>query len=288
MGIAMRTIRSVGLALGALIGLTGLLMYVNPASASASCAGCRPLIHSVTVSGASGNYTVTVKGRGFGGPTVALPYFGGVSNFRIGDDAQLGEGDWGYSGDGHPLHYLVWTRSEVEVGGLGASPGDGLVVALWNAATGRGMTWGGNVPPLTSDTPTITSLAFSSLGTPVDLRIVVKGEGFGGAPTTLPFVGDLNWFSFWDGRTHCGSSAAFTAGGAYFGNAPADAVTLRYESWTDTKIVIGGFRGAYGSGCAKVQSGDPVAVSVWNTRDGVETGPQTAKRGLILYGIPGN
>ena len=284
----MRTWRRAGLAVGVTSVMAGLLMYVAPGSAAASCAGCRPLIHSVTISGTSGNYSVTVKGHGFGGPTVALPHFGEVSNFRIGDDAQLGEGDWGYSGDGHPLHYLVWTPREVEVSGLGASPGDALVIALWNAVTKRGMTWGGNVPPVTPGTPTITSVAFSSLGTPVDLRIVVKGAGFGAAPIRRPFVGDLNSFSFWDGRTHCGSSAAFTAGGAYFGDAPADAVTLRYQSWTDTKIVIGGFRGAYGTGCAKVRSGDPVAVSVWNTSDSSGTGPQTAKRGLILYGIPGN
>ena len=76
--------------------------------------------------------------------------------------------------------------------------------------------------------------------------------------------------------------------GTYFGEAPADTVTLRYRSWTDTKIVINGFSGSYGTACSKVQPGDPVAVSLWNTNDRVETGPQTAKRGLILYGIPGN
>ena len=211
-----------------------------------------------------------------------------MSNFRIGDNAQLGQEDWGYTGDGHALHYIVWTKSEVEVSGLGASVGDALVIALWNAVTGRGVTWGGNVPPITSGTPTIKSVGFSSLGTPADLRIVVKGESFGPASTALPFVGDVNSFYFWDGRAHCGSSSAFTAGGKYFGNAPPDAVTLRYESWTDTKIVIAGFRGAYGTGCSIVRSGDPVAVSVWNTADTSETGPQTAKRGLILYGIPGN
>ena len=284
----MKTMRRTSLGVGVAAVLAALVISVNPPPAVASCTGCRPLIHSVTISGTSGDYTVVVKGHGFGGPTVALPFFGEVSNFRIGDDAQLGDGDWGYTGDGHALHYVVWTPQEIEVSGLGASPSDALVIALWNAVTKRGMTWGGNVPPVTTDTPRITSVAFSSLGTPVDLRIVVKGAGFGAAPRTLPFVGDLNSFSFWDGRTHCGSSAAFTAGGGYFGGAPADAVTLRYQSWTDTKIVIGGFRGAYGTGCAKVLSGDPVAVSVWNTGDSSGTGPQTAKRGLILYGIPGN
>jgi hypothetical protein len=211
-----------------------------------------------------------------------------VSNFRIGDDAQGPTGEWGYVGDVHELRYIVWNGSEVEVGGLGAHPGDALVIALWNHVTGRGATWAGDVPPVTSSTPAITSVGFSSLGTPAALRIVVKGVNFGPAPAHLPFVGDLNWFSFWDGRTHCGSSSAFTAGGSYFGQSQADSVTLRYRSWTSTKIVINGFGGSYGTGCGKVETGDPVAVSVWNTNDNSETGVQSARRGLILYGIPGN
>ena len=265
-----------------------LVVGANPSPADAAGGGGRPLIHSVTISGTNGNYSVMVKGHGFGGPTVALPFVGEVSNFRIGDNAQFGQGEWGYTGDGHALDYTVWTPSEVEVSGLGANAGDALVVALWNAVTKRGVTWGGNVPPVTAGAPSIKSVGFSSLGTFPDLRIVVKGEGFGPAPATLPLVGDLNTFYFWDGRAHCGSSAAFTAGGGYFGDAPPDAVTLRYQSWSDTKIVIAGFRGSYGTGCSQVKSGDPVAVSVWNSADTSETGPQTAKRALILYGIPGN
>jgi hypothetical protein len=286
MGITMKNLRTACLAGAVVSVVTLLLVWINP-SPVAAAGGGRPLIHAVTISGTSGDYTVVVRGHGFGGSPVALPFVGDVSNFRIGDNAQLGQ-EWGYTGDANALRFMIWTPSEVEVSGLGANPGDALVVALWNAVTGRGVTWGGNVPPDTSNTPSITSVGFSSLGTPVDLRIVVKGNGFGSAPTTLPFVGDLNSFYFWDGRAHCGSSSAFSAGGKYFGDAPADAVTLRYQSWTDTKIVIVGFRGSYGAGCRQLRTGDPVAVSVWNTADATETGPQTAKRGLILYGGPGN
>jgi hypothetical protein len=272
------------------LGACAVVVFVagtNPGAAHAVGSG-RPLISSVSFSGTGGNYSVIVRGRGLGGPTVALPFLGNVSNFRIGDNAQLGQEEWGYTGDEHALDYTIWTPSEVEVSGLGASPGDALVIALWNAVTGRGVTWGGNVPPVGPGGPSIRSVSFSSLGTFPDLRIVVKGKGFGPAPVALPFVGDVDSFSFWDGRTHCGTSAAFTAGGLYFGNAPADAVTLRYRSWTDTKIVVEGFRGSYGTGCSAVKNGDPVAVSVWNTADSSETGPQTAKRGVVLYGLPGN
>jgi len=281
-------VRKVALAVVLATVVSTLVVCAVPSVADAGCIGCRPLIHSVSFSGSPGNYTVIVKGHGFGGSTVALPFSGDVSNFRIGDNAQLGRGEWGYTGDGHALRYMVWTPSEIEVGGLGASAGDALVVALWNAVTRRGVTWGGNIPPVAAGTPTISSVGFSSLGTPADLHIVVNGDGFGPAPRVLPYSGDLSSFYFWDGRARCGSSTAFTAGGRYFGDAPADAVTLRYRSWTNTKIVIAGFTGAYGTGCSEVRTGDPVAVSVWNSADGSDTGLQTAKRGLILYGIPGN
>jgi hypothetical protein len=286
-GVGMRVVRKTRV-LVAVVSVVAMAKVVGQSSPASAVGGNRPLIHSVTFSGTAGDYTALVRGSGFGTPTVSLPYSGDVSNFRIGDNAQFGQDEWGYTGDTNVLRYTVWSGSEVEVSGLGAEPGDALVVAVWNALTGRGATWAGDVPPVSAGAPKITSVSFSALGTPVDLHVVVKGEGFGPAPTALPLVGDLNWFYFWDGRAHCGTSAAFAAGGRYFGDAPADAVTLRYRSWSDTKIVIGGFAGAYGVGCSKVQSGDPVAISVWSTADTSETGPQAARKGLVLYGIPGN
>jgi len=290
-GVAMQAVQAVwGLRvrrLAAAVVSTVVTLGVGTVAAQGAANGARPLISAVTVSGVPGDYTVLVRGHGFGGSTVAMPYTGDVANFRIGDDAQPGQ-EWGYAGDANPLRYLMWTPTKVEVGGLGAAPGDALVVGLWNATTGRGTSWGGNVAPVATGTPAITGVAFSSLGTPVDLRIVVKGSGFGAAPVAMPFIGDLDAFSFWDGRAHCGSSTAFSAGGGYFAAVPADTVTLRYESWSDTKIVVGGFRGSYGTGCNKIETGDPVAVSVWNTADTSVAGPQAARRGVILYGVPGN
>jgi len=269
--------------------LGAALVSATATSPPASAAGGgRPLIHTVTFGGTPGHYTVVLRGQGFGAPAVAVPSTGDARNFRIADDAQLGHGEWGATGDANVLRYVVWTGHEVEVTALAAGPGDALVIGLWNARTGAGAAWGGNVPPVAAGTPVIRSLAFSSLGTPRDLHVVIKGSGFGAAPTAMPHVGDLDALSFWDGRSGCGSATAFTAGGRYFGRLPADTVTLRVASWTPTKIVVTGFHGAYGSGCARIRTGDPVAVSVWNSADTADTGPQTAARGLILYGIPGN
>jgi len=70
-------------------------------SAPGARAQTGPQITHVEFSGSSGNYTVTTNGSGFGRAEVSLPYTGDVSNFRIGDNAELGHGEWGYSGDGN-------------------------------------------------------------------------------------------------------------------------------------------------------------------------------------------
>src|SRR5208282_3307127 len=64
-----------------------------------------PQITGVVFSGSPGNYTVTVNGSGFGNLQSALPFTGDTSNFRIADAAQLGYGEWGYTGDGNMLTY---------------------------------------------------------------------------------------------------------------------------------------------------------------------------------------
>lgn len=219
-----------------------------------------PTIGSVQWTGSAGNYTLIVSGSGFGSATVPLAFTGDVSNFAISDRSQQAE--WGYTGDANLLTFLYWSDSTIAVSGFGGQPGDAVVISLWNSISQAGVTWGGNVPT-TATTPQITSVQLS--GTGQDLQIVVQGSGFGPAPSTLPAAGsfaDLNYFRFWDFRSHCGAvSSLFEAG---FGS---DSVTLGYQSWSDSQIVISGFGGTYGQGCATYQSGDPVAIAVWNTAD---------------------
>jgi hypothetical protein len=234
-----------------------------------------PWITAVRVSGKEGDYTLTVHGRGFGAPAVPIPSQADAPNFRVADNAQLGFGEWGYQGNASKLRYLAWTNTRIRVTGLGADPGDALAVALWNRRTGRGATWGGNVPGGSPRTPVITSVTFS--GTGADLRIVVRGSSFGPSPAEMPFEGDLNWFFFTDFRTHCKvGSALFGAGGGGWGVAPPATVTLEFQSWSDHKIVISGFGGVYGSRCARERDHDPVIVSVWNSAARTVRGPQSA------------
>jgi hypothetical protein len=98
------------------------------------------------------------------------------------------------------------------------------------------------------------------------LKMTINGVGFGKAPPNAPGDLDLPFFSFVDlpfdtkaqwvaGYTSCGTNAA---------------VTLRYASWTPTRIVISGFGPMYGTGKPQyhnwtVSSGDIVSIAVANS-----------------------
>ncbi|MGA2073818.1 MAG: hypothetical protein ABSH52_09965 [Terriglobia bacterium] len=245
-----------------------------------------PQINTVQFSGSAGNYTLTIKGSGFGKPTVALPFTGDVANFRIGDDAQLGHGEWGYTGDANVLAYESWSDSTIAVARFGGQPCDSVVIALWNTTSHLAGTWGGNIPCNVSP-PQITSVELS--GTGAALQIVVHGTGFGSAPSTLPppgTAGDSNYFWFLDFRSHCGaSSSLFEAGFDRWGAGSPDAVTLYYQSWADDQIVISGFGGAYGTGCATYVAGDPIAIVVYSSDDTSDTEAQAAWGGPAAASI---
>lgn len=276
----MRSDRWMGRGLAvAVMAVCGLLV---PTAASAHLA--QPLISSVAFSGTPGDYTLAIAGKFLGGPAVTLPFSGEVGNFRLQDNAQLGDpgaGEWGHTGDIHGVTLESWTATAISVSGVGLQPGDAVVLAVTNLGSGRSAVWGGTVPGVASS-PVITTVALSSLGTLPSLRIAVKGHGFGPAPRSLPFIGDLDQFAFGDLSVTCGGGP-FTAGGSYFGVKPADPVTMRFVTWTDTKIVVAGFRGAYGQGCNRVHTADVVAVSVWNSASTSVAGLQTAHRGWIFY-----
>ena len=80
--------------------------------------------------------------------------------------------------------------------------------------------------------------------------ITIKGTGFG---TMAPYTGDSYYISFFDLRT---SPPGWQAGYTGYN----DTITLIVNSWTNTKIVLGGFSGAWGeSGYDYTLSvGDPI------------------------------
>lgn len=244
-------------------------------------------IEAVRVEGGGSNYSIDVLGYGFGTAPKSMPYFGDLPYFRIADDAQYGHGEWGYSGDANELTYESWNNTQVIVYGLSASPGDALALALWNPSTGLGATWGGNVPKGASGAPIVSSVRFTGSGQ--SLGITVNGTGFGATPFgTVNYSGTLDYFEFMDAAGHCGAgSLKFDAGFSGWGIGGPDTVTLNYTSWSPTQIVISGFSGTYGSGCATDSIGDPVFVAIWNSSDSSVTGLQTAWGGFIGTSGPG-
>jgi serine/threonine protein kinase len=265
-------------AAAAVVAVATLLLeggHPNPGSGSASgpttagnaaSASGTPVISNVSFSGTSGSYTLTVTGSGFGPASANTPFTGTAPNFRIADSAQVGHGEWGYVGDANQLTYQSWTNSRVVVSGLGASPGDALVLALWNSATGGGVTWGGDVPGGPGSDLAIRSVVFS--GPPSDPEVTIHGSGFGAPAGSVPFTGTFQNFAFGDWRAyHAGQGPASTW---------TSGVTEDFTSWTNTTIVISGFAGTFGTSPNILSVGDPVSIQIWSPAASYDTGPQTA------------
>jgi hypothetical protein len=262
--------------------LVGIAPHWLPEAAAQSTIPS-PTITTVSFSQNSSEFNITIIGKGFGTLPLALPQVGDTSYFRIGDAAQTGHAEWGYNGDANELNYESWSDTKIVVGGFMGSPGDALTIALWNPSTDMGATWGGNVPATSPGALNITSVDFS--GVAPNMLITVSGSGFGKAPVSMPYTGDLNYFSLGDFRTRCaGTSASFNAGWNGWGVVPPSNVTLMFQSWSDNLIQISGFAGAYGKGCEVLMMGDPITITIWNTSDSQATGEQTSWGGFIISG----
>jgi hypothetical protein len=94
--------------------------------------------------------------------------------------------------------------------------------------------------------------------------ITIRGNGFGTRPA---YTGDSDRIRVRDLTRNWNAGWANDPGG--------DKVTLSVLSWTDTRIVIAGFGGAYGNDQNSVVAGDELSFQVWNAQSGV--GPATFK-----------
>jgi hypothetical protein len=90
--------------------------------------------------------------------------------------------------------------------------------------------------------------------------ITIKGSGFG---THAPYTGDSDFISFFDLKT---GEPGWQAGYSGYN----DTITLIVNSWTNSKIVLGGFSGAWGEAGYDytLGVGDSVEVQVWNPQTG--------------------
>src|ERR1022692_5015271 len=113
-------------------------------------------------------------------------------------------------------------------------------------------------PLLSHAQPSITSV---SLMTAEQYQTIpIKGTGFG---KHAPYTGDSNYISFFDLRSN---PPGWQAGYSGYN----DTITLIVNSWSNTKIVLGGFSGAWGEAGFDytLGVGDPVEVQVWNPQTG--------------------
>jgi hypothetical protein len=90
--------------------------------------------------------------------------------------------------------------------------------------------------------------------------ITIKGSGFG---THAPYTGDSYFISFFDLKT---GEPSWQAGYSGYN----DTITLIVNSWTNTKIVLGGFSGAWDQAGYDytLGVGDSAEVQVWNPQTG--------------------
>ncbi len=100
-------------------------------------------------------------------------------------------------------------------------------------------------------TPKITSI--SKITTAKDQTITITGTGFG---THAAYTGDTNYISFYD------ETKKWEAG--Y--KPDNDTVTLIVNSWTNTKITVGGFAGAWGTDGYTLAVGNKEEIRLWNAQ----------------------
>lgn len=231
-----------------------------------------PAFSPTVISGSTGNLSLALNGYNFGsglcsGDGQDCAYF------RIGDPTcnktNPGQCEAGYLGDAYTVNFESWTDNQVQIGGYTVGrPGDAIEVGIWNSQNQTdGTVWAGNILPVQPGTPQISSVVFSGIGK--NLHVTIYGTGFGSAPAGVPCAsgcvtgflrfGDYAYHSF---TGQCG--VCFEAG--YTGST----ITMKYTSWSNTKITLTGFAGTYGQDSLVVNHGDPVAIAVWsNTGNGL-------------------
>jgi hypothetical protein len=220
-----------------------------------SIAVAGPSITSVSFAGTNANLRITISGRGFGlAPGVPCKSCT-TPHLNIG----------GRIGCLEAYNIVSWTDNRIILSGFQGNPGGTVLVAVENPQNKSSDLRGATIPASLdiAPSPTIESVIFSDSGR--NLHMTVKGSGFGVAPRGVPGDRDLPFFSFIDrpfspfqwvaGYTSCGA---------------INAVTLKYLSWSATRIVISGFGSEYGKGSAAyrhwtVAPDDRVAIAVANS-----------------------
>jgi hypothetical protein len=177
-----------------------------------------------------------------------------------------------------------WNDSYIELTGLTGSAGNTAIFAIKNDSLGKGgktVAGTANLPGGTKG-PKIRRLTL--LGDHRHLKVVVDGRGFGAAPPGIPGNTVTDYFQLWIWVTN-GDVHNYPWSAGHGGND----VTLKYASWTDSRIVVTGFGSDYRGGSEDwvARPGDAVAVTLFNNPGGGAFGPSTGKASRISWPPPG-
>ena len=240
--------------------------------ANAPPPGCNPYINHVSEIAARGVQQITITGGCFGRHA---PYNGDSAFLLIADaTAHWNAGCDGQSNpycQGNTVHLNVrhWSNSRIVVDGFTGAYGSGIyvlhagdrmAVSVWNPQNNAGILYPNDqslIPPVPSYTLTVgggcspTVADVSRVSTAQTQTIAISGSCFG---SHAPFSNGNTLFL----EIHDASQGDWGAG--YGG----DIVSLSVSSWTNNRIVVTGFAGAFGTSGFTLNRGDQVLISVSN------------------------
>jgi hypothetical protein len=245
------------------LAMVGLLTWAGVAAAAGAT------IASVAFTGTNADLTITISGSGFGLAPPHVPCKSCATPYlNIG-------GRIGCSG---AYNIASWTPSRIILSGFQGSPGGDVIISVENPQNKTISVKPTAIPSSITITssPKIDSVVFTGSGR--NLKMTISGSGFGTAPRNVPGDLDVPFFAFVDLPFDAGPWGGAAPGqwGAGYESSScgwSNSVTLRYASWSPTRIAISGFGPNYGRGPRNahkwtVSPGDIVTIFVANSGTG--------------------
>jgi hypothetical protein len=183
---------------------------------------------------------------------------------------------------------VSWTNTQIVLGGFGSGlnsrfswsqvlQGDALQIqiqvtsgfATYNTTAVSGQSHQNPTSDSTGVPPVISSV--SPISATLSQTITIKGNGFGNTQPQLMSLGDGSVDTVGGGTTPViriydeGSLSSWEAGVQDSPNSGADSIGVKLVSWSDTKIVLGGFGTALNTndqGQWNLSPGDPLLIAV--------------------------
>jgi hypothetical protein len=232
----------------------GALGFAVAGTVAANAASGLPKIQGVSFSGSSGDYTATITGVNFGPAPDGIPC-------TACQPLQLQVVDLASQPFQQVINVTDWSDNSIIVTGIAIPAGDALRVAVYNQTVGNVGAWGGRVSK-SKGVPHIGSIVVTGSGQ--SLTLTISGSGFGDAPDVVGQNTVSPYFVFTDYNATAPGTDGFPWNAGFCGTNDCNAVSIGYQSWTDSQIVVSGFGSAYGNGSNwEVNPRDAYCVGVW-------------------------